>query len=53
MKKIILILSLVACLISITLLMGCDLYNEDYVYDGSSLIGKWMDDDLDPNSYDV
>ena len=53
MKKIILILSLAMCLISITLLMGCDLYNEDYVYDGSSLIGKWMDDDLDPNSYDV
>lgn len=28
-------------------------YDEDYEYDGSSLLGKWVDENLDEKSYDV
>ena len=46
---------LILCLMSILLLCGCDKkqYDKKYVYDGSSLIGKWVDDKIDENAYDV
>lgn len=54
MKKALIFTLLVICTLSLLILTGCgDLYDENYVYDGSSLIGKWVDDKLDSNSYDV
>ncbi len=53
MKKIVAIVSIIICVITAMLLCSCDLYDEDYIYDGSSLIGKWVDEDLNSNSYDV
>lgn len=54
MKKTLILIILILCTLSLTTLVGCGgLYDEDYVYDGNSLIGKWVDDELDSNSYDV
>ena len=54
MKKTLIFIILILCTLSLTTLVGCgDIYDEDYVYDGNSLIGKWVDDELDSNSYDV
>lgn len=54
MKKLIAILSLTLCLISLSMLVSCGShYNGDYVYDGTSLIGKWVDKKIQSNSYDV
>ena len=33
---------------------GCgDKYNKNYKYDGTSLVGKWIDENMDEKSYDV
>lgn len=54
MKKAIAILSAFVCVLALLMLSSCgDLYNENYVYDGASLVGKWVDEELDSNSYDV
>ena len=53
MKKILLTVSIIACLLLAMLLSSCDLYNKNYVYDGTSLIGKWVDEELNTGSYDV
>ena len=54
MKKVLIFMLLVICTLSLLTLIGCgDLYNEDYVYDGHSLVGKWVDEELNSNSYDV
>ncbi len=54
MKRLALILTLSACVLLAVMLCSCgNLYDEDYVYDGSSLIGKWVDEKPNTNSYDV
>ena len=54
MKKTLIFILISLCILSVVSLTGCkDNYDEDYVYDGKSLIGKWVDDKLDSNSYDV
>lgn len=54
MKKIVAILTILVCVLSIFVLSSCkDLYNEKYVYDGTSLIGVWVDEDINSTSYDV
>jgi len=54
MKKTIAILSILMCMLALFMLSGCkSLYNKKYVYDGTSLIGKWIDEDLNENSYDT
>ena len=53
MKKTICILSILVCVFTLFMLNSCKLYKENYVYDGKSLVGKWVDEELDSNSYDV
>ena len=53
MKKIIAIASVIICVLGAILLCGCNKYNKNYIYDGNSLVGKWVDEDLDASSYDV
>ena len=54
MKKTLIFILISLCILSVVGLTGCkDNYDEDYVYDGKSLIGKWVDNKLDSNSYDV
>lgn len=53
MKKILITVSIIVCLLLAMLLSSCDLYNKNYVYDGTSLIGKWVDEELNTGSYDV
>ena len=54
MRKILLTVSLIACAVVLCLLSGCgDLYNSKYVYSEGALVGKWVDESLDENSYDV
>lgn len=54
MKKIFLIIFLISCTVFAVMLCSCgELYNEKYVYDGTSLIGKWVDEKPNTNSYDV
>ena len=53
MKKLILSLILILCVVLMVACDGCSKYNENYKYDGSSLIGKWMDEAPNENEYDV
>ncbi len=53
MKKSIIILLTILCLFILASCDSCGLYDEDYVYDGNSLIGKWVDEKLDEYAYDV
>ena len=49
MKKLILIsvLAIIACF-----MISCgSKYNKDYVYDGTSLVGKWQEEDFDEKYY--
>ena len=49
MKKIICIAALL-CLCALAL-FGCSQFDEDYVYDGHSLIGKWCEQDYEDDYY--
>ena len=49
MKKLICAFLVIACLIPLT--VGCSKYDEDYVYDGHSLVGKWMEKKYDEEYY--
>ena len=54
MKKILSLTLVIFCIIPLLTLIGCgEKYNENYVYDGESLIGKWVDEEIQANSYDV
>ena len=54
MKKIVLTVSIIACLLVMLLLSGCGgLYNDKYVYSEGALVGKWVDERLNDSSYDV
>ena len=54
MKKIIVSVCIIACLTMLILLSGCgNLYNEKYVYSEGALVGKWVDEKINDNSYDV
>jgi len=54
MRKILLMVSIIACFLVLLLLSGCgDLYDEDYIYNEGALVGKWVDEKLNENSYDV
>lgn len=54
MRKIVLTVSIIACLLALLLLSGCkDLYNDKYVYSEGALVGKWVDEKLNDSSYDV
>ena len=51
MKKLILIsvLAIIACF-----MISCgSKYNKDYVYDGTSLVGKWQEEDFDEKYYKI
>lgn len=48
MKKIICVLLILCCFVP---LVSCSKFDEDYVYDGHSLIGKWMEKDYDEEYY--
>ena len=54
MRKIVLTVSIIACLLALLLLSSCgDLYDEDYIYNEGALVGKWVDEKLNDSSYDV
>ncbi len=53
MKRIMTALFVLLCLMFVILLCGCSKYNKNYVYDGTSLIGKWIDEELNEDAYDV
>ncbi len=48
-----LVLSLIIVILACVALVGCNDYDEDYVYDGKSLVGKWQEVDLDEGNYKV
>ena len=51
MKKI--ALSLILILIACLTLVSCSDYDEDYVYDGTALVGKWQEKDFDEGFYKI
>ena len=51
MKKI--IISVILVLLLPIILVSCNDYDEDYVYDGQALIGKWQELDFDEGFYKV
>ena len=54
MKKVVAILCIIICIVLAISLVSCGkLYNKKYKYDGSSLVGKWIDEELNESSYDI
>jgi hypothetical protein len=53
MKRAIAYLLIAICVFALVSCESCDKYDEDYVYDGKSLVGKWVDSSINENSYDV
>lgn len=51
MKRI--VLTLLICIFACVLLASCNDYDEDYVYDGKALIGKWQEIEFDEGFYKV
>ena len=47
------ILTVMVMLFACVLLTACNGYDEDYVYDGKALIGKWQEIDFDEGFYKV
>lgn len=52
-KTLTILILLITCIVVLTACDGCSKYNENYKYDGASLIGKWVDKEPDENEYDV
>ena len=50
MKKLVFIL--MAVLFAL-MLVSCDEYDKDYVYDGTSLVGKWQEEDYEEGLYKI
>lgn len=48
-----LLLSLIIVVLACIALVSCSDYDDDYVYDGKSLVGKWQEVDLDEGNYKV
>lgn len=44
---------LIAAMLACSTFIGCSDYDDDYVYDGKALVGKWQEVELDEGNYKI